>query len=195
MPAGVELALAVEARMRACPGIAGLDPDSRLVTVGPGHMVRGVRVTAPAGGRPGALALELVGLADARLHEAADAARAAVLEMCEARGLTPGPVEVRVTEVATRPLAPQRTATPAAAPTPPPEDEPEPPPPPDPPPPPPPPSPAAEPPPEPEPEPPAEPPPPEPPAPASQTVRVAVAGPDGGEFVLAITVTVEVERP
>jgi hypothetical protein len=176
VPAGVELALAVEARMRACPGIAGLDPDSRLVTVGPGHMVRGVRVTAPAGGRPAALALELVGLADARLHEAAETARAAVLEMCEARGLTAGPVEVRMTEVATRPLAPQRTAAPAAAP--PPE-----------------PSPAAEPPPEPEPEPPAEPPPPEPPAPASQTVRVAVAGPDGGEIVLAITVTVEVERP
>ena len=177
MPAGVELALAVEARMRACPGIAGLDPDSRLVTVGPGHMVRGVRVTAPAAGRPAALALELVGLVEARLHEAAEAARAAVLEVCDARGVAAGPVEVRVTEVATRPLAPQRTATPATAP--PPEPPPEPPP-------------AAEPPP-PEPQPP--PPPAEPPAPASQTVRVAVTGPDGGEIVLAITVTVEVERP
>ena len=201
MPAGVELALAIEARMRACPGIAGLDPDSRLATVGPGHMVRGVRVSAPGGGRPAELILDLVGLADARLQEAAEAARGAVIEICEARGLAAGPVEVRVTEVATQPLPPQATATPAAAPRPA-EPEPEPAPAPDP-------EPAPTP--EAEPAPPHEPedapvPPPaaepepaarpsEPSAPAARTVRVEVEGPGGEPIVLAITVSVEVERP
>jgi hypothetical protein len=180
VPAGVELALAVEAHMRACPGIAGLDPDSRLSTVGPGQVVRGVRVTAPAGARGTAVTVDLVGLADARLHEAAEAARAAVLDIVTARGLAPGPVEVRLTDVSARPLPPQETETavPALARA----REPEP---------------AA-------PAPPAPPPPAPPAAPgagssaptlASQTVRIAVAAPDGTEIVLAVTVSVEVERP
>lgn len=179
MPAGIELALAVEARMRACAGIAGLDPDSHLSTVGPGHLVRGVRVIAPTGDRGTAVTLELIGLAGARLREAAEAARSSVLEIVAARGLPAGPVEVRVTEVAAHALPPQETAT---APPPPPPGEPPP---------------AAPPPP---PAPPLPGPPPKAVAPgpaatpASQTVRIAVAAPDGTEIVLAVTVSVEVER-
>jgi uncharacterized alkaline shock family protein YloU len=116
VPAGVEIAMAVEERMRACPGIAGLDPDGDLSTVGPGHRVRGVRVSAPAGDDGVVVSLEVVGLAGARLPEAAEAAREAVREIVAARGLEPGPVEVHVTDVAARALPPQRT--PSAAPAP-----------------------------------------------------------------------------
>ena len=112
MASPVALALAIEERMRACPGIAGLDPDSRLVTVGPGHLVRGVRVPSEAEPGGGSIALELIGLADARLTEAAQGAREATAEVVAAAGAPAAAVEVLVTDVAPEVLPAQPTALP-----------------------------------------------------------------------------------
>lgn len=174
MASVVALALAIEERMRSCPGIAGLDPDSRLVTVGPGHLVRGVRI--PSADEAGSIALELIGLADARLAEAAQGARGAAAEVCAAAGVSAPPVEVRVTDVASEVLPPQSTAVsgleglsrpaiqeppregpaPGEPPWPPPAVEPE--------------------------------------GDTTQTVRVALDGPGDARTVLVITIRVAVER-
>lgn len=162
----LSFAVAVEQRVRGCPGVAGLDPASRLVTVGPDRAIRGVHLARQAHDAPGGVVhVELVGLADARLTEAADAARSAVLTEAAAAGLAPERVEVTVTDIAESVLPLQDRAMPATstpldaavgtAPDP-------------------------------------EPPPPAAPRPPRPTqVRIRVPGPDGRELTLRVTVEVE----
>jgi hypothetical protein len=181
------LAVAVEQRVRGCPGIAGLDPASRLVTVGRDRQVRGIHTARDAGGP--VLRVDLVGLSDARLHEAADVARGAILAEVTAAGVVPQRLEVRISDVAEAVLPLQAPRRPARA-TPldagvgrPPEPAPPPPAPP--------PAPAPVATSEPLPAPQTLPPPPPAGSPAPTRVRIRVPGPDGRDLTLVVTVEVE----
>lgn len=105
------IARGLEERLRRCPGVAGLDPSSRLVTVGPAHAVRGVRVGG-APDYPDALSLELVALQGARLPDAAEAGRAVAGEVLRDSGVAPRPVHIAITDLAEAPLPPQVTIAP-----------------------------------------------------------------------------------
>lgn len=115
-PSPLAFAVAVEQRVRACPGVAGLDPASRLVTVGPDRAIRGVHLASGAPEAPGGVVrVDLVGLAGARLPEAAEAARGAILAEAATAGLAGVRVELRVSDVAESVLPLQTRATTARA--------------------------------------------------------------------------------
>jgi len=93
------VARALEERLRDLPGIAGLDPSSRLATRTGDGRVRGIWVR-PEGSDTITLELELVGLLGSSLPEAAQAARATCALTSAEHGWATGRIEVSVTDLA-----------------------------------------------------------------------------------------------
>jgi hypothetical protein len=112
----VPLARTLEECLRECPGVAGLDPRSGLLTLGREGVVRGVRLRPAAGdARQLTVTLELVGLEGARLPEAGGAACAEVRRWLSDTGQHADEVDVRFTDVAPAPLPLQADAAPEPA--------------------------------------------------------------------------------
>lgn len=108
------VALALERMVRELPGVAGLDPSSRLATRTGAVSVRGAWMRPEPENRL-SMELELVGLEGARLVAAADEARRLAGREAAEHGWTPGRVDVTLTDVAQEPLPLQEEIAPQPA--------------------------------------------------------------------------------
>ena len=114
------VARALERAVRDLPGVAGIDPRSRLATRTGGDSVRGAWMRPEAGDRL-SMELELVGLEGAALPQVADEARQVAARQALEHGWTPGTIDVAVTDLALGPLplqSPPAPPQPQAAPAP-----------------------------------------------------------------------------
>lgn len=114
----LDVAQDIEASLRSVPGVAGLDPQSRLSTTGVDGMVRGAAIRET--GRTTDVALELVAREGQRLVEAGAAAREVALQRCRDHGHPEALVSVRFTDISPRDVPPVEVVARTAALSPPP---------------------------------------------------------------------------